>query len=104
MRQTLSLLIGLLLCCTIQAKNRVIEKPPFCVRNTTSIEVSEIILSDTATVLHIYAKYRPKNWIRIASGSYLQDNNGETYLLRSGIGITPDKEFGCRNPVKLNSG
>lgn len=60
MRQTLSLLIGLLLCCTIQAKNRVIEKPPFCVRNTTSIEVSEIILSDTATVLHIYAKYRPK--------------------------------------------
>lgn len=93
MRQTLSLLIGLLLCCTIQAKNRVIEKPPFCVRNTTSIEVSEIILSDTATVLHIYAKYRPKNWIRIASGSYLQDNNGETYLLRSGIGITPDKEF-----------
>ena len=62
-------------------------------RNTTSIEVSKIILSDTATVLHIYAKYRPKNWIRIASESYLQDNNGETYLLRSGIGITPGKQF-----------
>ena len=23
----------------------------------------------------------------------MKDNNGETYLLRSGIGITPDKEF-----------
>ena len=88
MRQTLLLIVGLIIGCTVQAKNRVIEEPPFCVRNTTSIEVSKIILSDTATVLHIYAKYRPKNWIRIASESYLQDNNGETYLLRSGIGIT----------------
>ena len=93
MRQTLLLIVGLIVGCTVQAKNRVIEEPPFCVRNTTSIEVSKIILSDTATVLHIYAKYRPKNWIRIASESYLQDNNGETYLLRSGIGITPGKQF-----------
>lgn len=93
MRQTLLLIVGLIIGCTVQAKNRVIEEPPFCVRNTTSIEVSKIILSDTATVLHIYAKYRPKNWIRIASESYLQDNNGETYLLRSGIGITPGKQF-----------
>lgn len=93
MRQTLSIIIGLLLCCTLQAKNRVIEQPPFCVRNNTSIEVSKIVLSDTATILHIYANYRPKYWIKIASSSYLKDNNGETYLLRSGIGITPDKEF-----------
>ena len=93
MRQTLLLIVGLIVGCTVQAKNRVIEEPPFCVRNTTSIEVSKIILSDTATILHIYAKYRPKNWIRIASESYLQDNNGETYLLRSGIGITPGKQF-----------
>lgn len=83
----------LCLCCTIQAKNKVIEQPPFIVRNTTSIEVSKIAISDTATILHIYAKYRPKNWIKIASGSYLKDNNGETYQLRSGIGITPDEEF-----------
>lgn len=84
----------LCICCyPLQAKNRVIEQPPFCVRNTTSIEVSKVVISDTATVLHIYAKYRPKNWIKIASGSYLKDNNGETYQLRSGIGITPDKEF-----------
>lgn len=93
MKQVLSLITCLLLCCTVQAKSKIIEEPPFCVRNTTSIEVSKVVLSDTATVLHIYAKYRPKYWIRIASGSYLKDNNGETYLLRSGIGITPGKEF-----------
>lgn len=93
MRQTLSIIIGLLLCCTLQAKNRVIDQPPFCVRSSSSIEVSKVVLSDTATVLHIYANYRPKYWIKIAASSYLKDNNGETYLLRSGIGITPDKEF-----------
>lgn len=95
MKRLYSLLSCLLLClcCTVQAKNKVIEQPPFIVSNTTSIEVSQIDISDTATVVHIYAKYRPKNWIKIASGSYLKDNNGETYQLRSGIGITPDKEF-----------
>ena len=83
----------LCICCTLQAKNRVIDQPPFIVRNTTSIEVSKVVLSDTATVLHIYAKYRPKYWIQIAPDSYLTDNNGETYQLRSGIGIIPGKEF-----------
>ena len=95
MRHIHLLLAGFLLClcCTLQAKNRVIDQPPFIVRNTTSIEVGKVVLSDTATVLHIYAKYRPKNWIQIAPDSYLTDNNGETYQLRSGIGITPGKEF-----------
>lgn len=84
----------LCICCyPLQAKNRVIEQPPFCVRNNTAIEVSKVVINDTATVLHIYAKYRPHNWIKISSDSYLKDNNGETYQIRSGIGITPDKEF-----------
>lgn len=83
----------LCLCAPLKAKEKVIDRPPFCVRNTTSIEVSKVVLSDTATVLHIYAKYHPKFWIKIASSSYLKDNNGETYPLRSGIGITPDREF-----------
>ena len=95
MRHIHFILAGFLLCicCTLQAKNRVIDQPPFIVRNTTSIEVSKVVISDTATVLHIYAKYRPKYWIQIAPDSYLTDNNGETYQLRSGIGIIPGKEF-----------
>lgn len=95
MKQIHFLIVSLLLCISssLQAKNRVIDQPPFCFRNTTAIEVSKVIISDTATVLHIYAKYRPKNWIKISAGSYLKDNNGETYQIRSGIGITLDKEF-----------
>lgn len=95
MRHFHLLIASLLLCIgsTLQAKERVIDRPPFCVRNTTSIEVSKVVISDTATVLHVYAKYRPHNWIQIAPESYLKDNNGETYQLRSGIGITPGKEF-----------
>lgn len=87
--------IGLLLCFCgqLQAKERVIERPSFCVRNTTAIEVERIVVSDTATVLHIYARYQPHFWIRIAADSYLKDNNGETYPLRTGIGITPGQEF-----------
>lgn len=87
------LAILLSLCSTLAAKERVIEHPPFLVSSTSSIEVSRIVLSDTATVLHIYANHRPGNWIKITPGSFLQDNKGATYPLRKGIGITPDKEF-----------
>lgn len=92
-RMYLSLAALLCLCIALAAKERVIERPPFLVSSTNSIEVSRIVLSDTATVLHIYANNRPGYWIKIASGSFLQDNNGETYPLLKGIGITPDKEF-----------
>lgn len=93
MKQAFALIIGWILCCSIQAKTRIIEQPVFCVRNTTTIEVSKVVLSDTATVLHIYAKFRPKFWMQIAPKSFLRDNNGETYPLRSGIGIVPGEKF-----------
>lgn len=88
-------LIGLLLSilCTMQAKERIIERPPFLTWSSTSIEVDKMVISDTATVVHIKAFYRPKNWIKIAKGSFLKDNNGQLYPIRSGIGITLDKEF-----------
>lgn len=85
------LLLGLL--GFTQAKERVIERPPFLTWSSNSLEIDKIALSDTATVLHIKAFYRPKNWIKIASGSFLKLNNGEMYPLRRGVGITPDKEF-----------
>ena len=76
-----------------QAQERIIEQPPFTAWSSTSIEIDKVALSDTATVLHIKAFYRPKNWIRIASGSFLKGSDGELYPLRHGIGITPDQEF-----------
>lgn len=89
-------LIACLLLCLLgyaQAKERVIDRPPFIAWSSTSIEIDKIALSDTATVLHIKAFYRPKNWIKVASGSFLRVSNGEMYPLQRGVGITPDKEF-----------
>lgn len=76
-----------------QAKERVIDRPPFLAWSSSSLEIDKVVLSDTATVLHIKAFYRPKNWIKIASGTFLKVANGEMYPLRRGVGITPDKEF-----------
>lgn len=73
------------------AKDKVIEAPVFVASNTQVIEVSRVVKSDTATVLHVYAKFYPMNNIRIAREAMLTDNNGRTYALRGADGITPGK-------------
>ena len=87
-------IIGLIFCtiCTIQAKDRVIERPPFLAWSSNSIEIDKIVMSDTVTTVYIKAFYRPKYWIKIATGSFLKDNNGMLYPIRKGVGITLDKE------------
>lgn len=75
------------------AKSRVVTSPVYTARNTTSIEVTKVELTDTATILHIHAIYRPKNWIRMAEGSRIVDNNGRVYRWRWGKGIVPGREL-----------
>ena len=88
-------IIGLLLCTVygVQAQDRVIERPPFLAWSSNSIEIDKIVMGDTVTTLYIKAYYRPKYWIKIATGSFLRDNNGMLYPIRKGVGITLDKEF-----------
>ena len=93
MKQLVLIVCFLLNVAYTQAQERMIEQPPFSNWSSTSIEVDKVALSDTATVLHIKAFYRPKNWIKIASGSFLKGSDGELYPLRHGIGITPDQKF-----------
>lgn len=87
--------IGLILCtvCIVQAKDRVIERPPFLACSSNSIEIDKIVMGDTITTVFVKAYYRPKYWIKIATGSFLRDNNGAMYPIRKGVGITLDKEF-----------
>ena len=92
-RSTWLMLLGLMLLVSCSLDNRVIEKPVFLASNTTSIEVSKVTLTDSTTVLDIFARYQPKYWIRIAQSSCLTDDNGNTYPVQSGIGIELDKEF-----------
>ena len=84
-------LLMLLVSCT--PENRVIDKPVFLASNTTSIEVGKVSLTDSTTVLDIFARFRPGWWIKIASTGYLADDKGNTYPIQAGIGIELDKEF-----------
>ena len=92
-RSSWLMLVGLMLLVSCSLDNRVIDKPVFLASNTTSIEVSKVTLTDSTTVLDIFARYQPKYWIRIAGSSCLTDDKGNIYPVQSGIGIELDKEF-----------
>lgn len=81
---------ALLASCT--PANRVVENPLIETTNTRTLDIVKVELSDTATVLHVDAYFRPRNWIRIAKETYLQ-TAGEKYVLTGSEGITPDSLF-----------
>ena len=69
----------------------VVENPPFSVRNSKTLEIDKIEISDSETMLYITAYNKPKNWIRIDKGTYIRVN-GEKYLIKSAKGIELAKE------------
>jgi len=90
------MLLGML--CMAQAKDRIVERPPFLAQNSSSIEIDKIVMSDTVTTVYIKAFYRPKYWIKIATGSVLKDTpSGKESVLHW------TKNSGCRNPAKPSS-
>ena len=62
--------VGMLLASCTPA-NRVVENPLIGAANTMTLDFPKIELSDTATVLHVDAYFRPHNCIRIDAGTYL---------------------------------
>lgn len=93
LRSTLMMLLGAMLLAGCAKDNRIIEKPVFLASNTTSIEVSNVTLTDSTTVLDIFARYIPKYWIKIGPNSFLTDDKGNTYPITTGVGIELGKEF-----------
>ena len=59
------LLLAMVSCCLLQAKDRVVKQPPFIARSSSTIEIDRVVVSDTATVLDVKAFFRPHNWIQI---------------------------------------
>ena len=45
------------------------------------IEIDKIVMSDTVTTVYIKAFYRPKYWIKIATGSFLNVTGVQTCAL-----------------------
>ena len=98
----------ILLCATIGVlgtsctpQNRAVENPFIEAANTETIDIKKICLSDTATVLHINAYYRPKEWIRIDSKTYLQVDSvkypiaGTEGIQLDGLAARVQRALGC---------
>ena len=88
-----STLLATTLLASCQPKNRIIEKPFYLTRNTPSIEVSRISLTDTVTVLDMVVNGMPNTWISIAPTSLLTDNQKNVYPILSGNGMELGKGF-----------
>ena len=59
--------------------NKTVEYPLIETANTNALDIAKVELTDSATILHTDAYYRPHNWIRISSESYLQAG-GKRYM------------------------
>ncbi|GET46626.1 thioredoxin-like domain-containing protein [Capnocytophaga felis] len=76
----------------IQAQNKAVDLPPFGFANSQTLEIRKVNLSEKETVLDIDAFYKPENWIRIASDTYLKVGD-KKYKIRKGEGIVLDSLF-----------
>lgn len=75
-----------LLLSGCQPKEKVVERPAFGVRNSTTLEIDKIVMNDTATIFYVDAYFHPKYWIRIDTATYLKAGDTKYPILR-GEGI-----------------
>ncbi|NMB37767.1 MAG: TlpA family protein disulfide reductase [Bacteroidales bacterium] len=74
-------------------QSKVVERPYASYADTPTLEITRVTLSDTATVLDIYAPAHPDNSIKITSATYLIAE-GKNYTIRGGENIELDLLFG----------
>lgn len=74
-------------------QTKIVGYPKEKTSNTETIEIKQVELTDTATIVSIKAYYTPKNWIQISPDTHLQTSNGTSYALKRAEGITPGKQF-----------
>lgn len=66
--------------CT-QKRPAVIERPVFEVWSSTTLEIDKIEMTESATIFHFDAYFRPNNWIRIDKETYIRESGKEDKLL-----------------------
>ncbi|MDE6334382.1 MAG: hypothetical protein K2L77_07020, partial [Muribaculaceae bacterium] len=82
-----SLLLVIVAAMTMAA--RIIVRPSVTYANSTHIKIESIELSDSATVIHFSAHYRPGWWVTISHLSTL-DVDGKQYPLLYSEGVGDD--------------
>ncbi|HCO66355.1 MAG TPA: hypothetical protein DIT04_01140 [Dysgonomonas sp.] len=85
------LLAGFIIVGCADKGPKVIEHPVYGLQNFKTVEVGKVVLTDTATILHIDAYFHPGNWIRIDSATYIQAD-GKKYIIEGSEGIELNTE------------
>jgi thiol-disulfide isomerase/thioredoxin len=85
-------------CAALYARGEqgpaVVHRPAFDVRNTRSLEIDKIELTDSATILYFDAFYLPKNWNRIDHNTHLRESGGNsTWKLVKAEGLVLGEPF-----------
>ena len=78
---------------TRQGNTKVVNYPTSESTNTDILEVKQVELTDTATIVHFNAYYIPKYWIRVSPNCKLVDDKGGIYALKKADGIKPGEHF-----------
>lgn len=92
MKRILSACLFLLFFSTYVATGTIIDRPPFSISNTNAVEIETIILSDTATIIHMTSFMSPGSWFSISSDTYLKAN-GQKQSLKWAEGIELNKHI-----------
>ena len=72
---------------------KIVNHPVTESTNTDILEVKQVELTDTATIIHFYAYYIPKYWIQVSTNAQLTDEKGGSYTLKKADGLTPGEHF-----------
>lgn len=91
MKQILPAAAGLALllaagACDSFSNRGTVERPEVMIATCTFTGVEKVELTDSSTVLHFVARYRPNWWIQIDSGSCIEAD-GKSYPMISADGI-----------------
>lgn len=78
---------------TQQGNTKVVNYPTSESTNTDILEVKQVVLTDTATIVRFNAYYIPKYWIQVSKNAQLVDGMGASYTLQKADGITPGEHF-----------
>ncbi len=82
----------MLLSCNILLSQRVIESPRIGMSTTGYLELKEITLSDTSTILSFKIRYKPGRWISIPKATYIQEVGDDRKLYVEGTKGIPLSE------------
>lgn len=103
-----TIITALLALVAVEGSSKIyktIKSPEsFCYNtNNDELKVREIVMTDTATTVQFAIDYKEgKNYFRIVKGSYLADEEGKHYPLRSAEGIELDKWISTAEDGKKN--